>query len=101
MFEDTLEHFRSIKAHGGSLRSRMRVTFVNEHGIEEAGIDGGGLFKEFMDTINKRVFDVEVRTACAGVSNGADISHDGAMVSAVWPVGSNIQREAAIPQSHE
>jgi len=35
----------------------VQVTFVNEHGVEEAGIDGGGVFKEFMDTLTKRAFD--------------------------------------------
>lgn len=31
----------------------MRIQFVNEHGMEEAGIDGGGLFKDFMEHLVK------------------------------------------------
>lgn len=33
----------------------MRIQFVNEHGMEEAGIDGGGLFKDFMEHLVREV----------------------------------------------
>lgn len=33
------------------------MTFTNQHGVEEAGIDGGGVFKEYMDLLTKRAFD--------------------------------------------
>jgi ubiquitin-protein ligase E3 C len=36
---------------GKRLRKRVQVTFVNKHGSEEAGIDGGGVFKEFLDDL--------------------------------------------------
>lgn len=42
-----------------ALKSKMKVTFVNEQGLEEAGIDGGGVFKEFMDALTKRAFAPE------------------------------------------
>jgi hypothetical protein len=32
---------------------------VNELGIEEAGIDGGGIFKDFMENIVQASFDVQ------------------------------------------
>jgi len=35
------------------------VTFVNELGVEEAGIDGGGIFKDFMENITRAAFDVQ------------------------------------------
>jgi len=35
------------------------VTFVNEFGVEEAGIDGGGIFKDFMENITRAAFDVQ------------------------------------------
>lgn len=38
---------------------QIRVTFVNEFGAEEAGIDGGGIFKDFMENITKSAFDVQ------------------------------------------
>ena len=33
----------------------MRIRFIDEHGMEEAGIDGGGLFKDFMENLVKEV----------------------------------------------
>jgi len=33
-----------------------QVEFVSEQGLDEAGIDGGGLFKEFMDAFAKAAF---------------------------------------------
>ncbi|KAG2306063.1 hypothetical protein Bca4012_084888 [Brassica carinata] len=41
------------------LRGSIRVTFVNELGVEEAGIDGGGIFKDFMEKITRAAFDVQ------------------------------------------
>ncbi|MCI09381.1 E3 ubiquitin-protein ligase UPL6-like, partial [Trifolium medium] len=41
------------------LRGVIRVTFVNEFGVEEAGIDGGGIFKDFMENITRASFDVQ------------------------------------------
>ncbi|CAN0172621.1 unnamed protein product, partial [Ectocarpus fasciculatus] len=42
---------------GSHLKGRIQVTFMNQHGVEEAGIDGGGVFKEYMDLLTKRAFD--------------------------------------------
>ncbi|XP_021854512.2 E3 ubiquitin-protein ligase UPL6 [Spinacia oleracea] len=41
------------------LRERIRVTFVNELGVEEAGVDGGGIFKDFMENVTQAAFDVQ------------------------------------------
>ncbi|PSR97874.1 E3 ubiquitin-protein like [Actinidia chinensis var. chinensis] len=41
------------------LRGPIRVSFVNEFGVEEAGIDGGGIFKDFMENITRAAFDVQ------------------------------------------
>ncbi|KAJ7955280.1 E3 ubiquitin-protein ligase UPL6 [Quillaja saponaria] len=41
------------------LRGPIRVTFINEFGVEEAGIDGGGIFKDFMENITRAAFDVQ------------------------------------------
>ena len=35
------------------MRSLIVIKFVNEHGMEEEGIDGGGLFKEFITLLSK------------------------------------------------
>ena len=31
--------------------------FIDSHGLEEAGVDGGGIFKEFVDMVVKAGFD--------------------------------------------
>lgn len=36
---------------------RMHVLFYNESGAAEPGIDGGGLFKEFLDRTARLAFD--------------------------------------------
>jgi hypothetical protein len=36
---------------------RVRVEFISEQGYAEAGIDGGGLFKAFVDLLLKTSFD--------------------------------------------
>ncbi|GJR37050.1 E3 ubiquitin protein ligase UPL6 [Tanacetum coccineum] len=41
------------------LRGVIRVAYVNEYGVEEAGIDGGGIFKDFMENITRAAFDMQ------------------------------------------
>jgi hypothetical protein len=55
--QDSLSGFTAMK---DNLKRRVQITFVNEQGLEEAGIDGGGLLKEYMDTLTKAAFDPEV-----------------------------------------
>jgi hypothetical protein len=45
------------------LKGRMRIQYVNEVGLAEAGIDGGGLFKEFMEELLRQGFSPQVRGA--------------------------------------
>ncbi|EFN88458.1 Ubiquitin-protein ligase E3B [Harpegnathos saltator] len=40
-----------------ALKGVIRVRFVNEQGLAEAGIDQDGVFKEFLEETIKRVFD--------------------------------------------
>ena len=44
LFEDAVD---SISPLGTAIKDRLRVQFVDIHGMEEAGIDGGGLFSEY------------------------------------------------------
>lgn len=39
------------------LRARFRVQMINDVGLEEAGIDGGGIFREFLSQLIKTSFD--------------------------------------------
>ena len=64
----------SIKAlNVQNLAQRIQVTFVSEHGTEEAGIDGGGVFKEYMDAITKVAFDPQSNPYCIFLSNSQNL----------------------------
>uniref|UniRef100_A0A0G4HEI3 HECT-type E3 ubiquitin transferase n=1 Tax=Chromera velia CCMP2878 TaxID=1169474 RepID=A0A0G4HEI3_9ALVE len=54
--EDGLASLGSLS--GENLRDVFRVQFVDEHGQVESGIDGGGLFKEFLISLSRTAFDV-------------------------------------------
>ncbi|ETL93023.1 hypothetical protein L917_08734, partial [Phytophthora nicotianae] len=59
--DDSFDFFQKVcdTMSPAALKSRVKVTFVNEQGLEEAGIDGGGVFKEFMDSLTKSAFSPE------------------------------------------
>eukprot|EP00550_Attheya_septentrionalis_P004711 CAMPEP_0198293348 /NCGR_PEP_ID=MMETSP1449-20131203/16620_1 /TAXON_ID=420275 /ORGANISM="Attheya septentrionalis, Strain CCMP2084" /LENGTH=1294 /DNA_ID=CAMNT_0043992895 /DNA_START=157 /DNA_END=4041 /DNA_ORIENTATION=- len=54
LYGDSMDQLNKL---GPKLRRRVQVTFVNQHGAFEAGIDGGGVFKEFLDDLIKEAFD--------------------------------------------
>lgn len=39
------------------MTSNFRIRFIDENGIFEDGIDGGGLLKEFLTKITEKIFD--------------------------------------------
>lgn len=45
------------KLSGVDLRAPIFITFIDQFGEPEAGIDGGGVFKEFFTSLCKEVFD--------------------------------------------
>jgi ubiquitin-protein ligase E3 C len=45
LFEDAFENLSPMRQ---ELKRGLRVKFRDEHGMDEAGIDGGGVYKEFM-----------------------------------------------------
>ncbi|KAI9033013.1 hypothetical protein DFJ74DRAFT_627859 [Hyaloraphidium curvatum] len=49
--------FEKLADESSRLKGRIRIQLIDEHGLEEAGIDGGGLFKEFLTELLKRGFD--------------------------------------------
>ena len=55
LFEDGFQAFQAVSK--TSLKSRLRVFYIDEFGMEEKGVDGGGIFKEFLNDICKIVFD--------------------------------------------
>nr|GLL43891.1 E3 ubiquitin-protein ligase UPL6 [Ipomoea trifida] len=57
ILEDAFNQLNALSEE--DLRGLIRVTFINEFGVEEAGIDGGGIFKDFMENITRSAFDVQ------------------------------------------
>lgn len=53
LYEDSKSQLNEL---GRKLRRKVQVTFFNQHGAQEAGIDGGGVFKEFIDDLIKDAF---------------------------------------------
>ncbi|KAJ1864333.1 ubiquitin-protein ligase (E3) [Coemansia sp. RSA 989] len=39
---------------------RMKITFIDQYGMQEAGIDGGGVFKEFLTSLVREAFDPQL-----------------------------------------
>ncbi|XP_051152386.1 E3 ubiquitin-protein ligase UPL7 [Andrographis paniculata] len=56
IFEDGLQQLNSL---GSKLKSAIHVSFVSESGLPEAGLDYGGLSKEFLTDIAKIAFSPE------------------------------------------
>lgn len=54
LFESAFEEFSNLTS--SEWRKDIRIVFINEQGMEESGIDGGGLFKEFIDILLKDMF---------------------------------------------
>ena len=52
MLEDGYVQLGALDA--PTLKGTIRIEFVNEHGLEEAGIDRLGVFKEFLEEIIRR-----------------------------------------------
>ena len=50
------EAFSQLHHHAWNLKKRIKVNFINEFGVPEAGIDGGGLFKDFLLRICREAF---------------------------------------------
>ncbi|CAG8497361.1 5432_t:CDS:10 [Gigaspora margarita] len=56
IFDDGFTH---LNAMGPRLKNPVAIQFIDEFGIQEAGIDGGGLFKEFLTSLTRIAFDAE------------------------------------------
>ncbi|KAJ7309857.1 hypothetical protein JRQ81_007931 [Phrynocephalus forsythii] len=55
MLEDGYEQLRQLSQN--AMKGVIRVKFMNDLGVDEAGIDQDGVFKEFLEEIIKKVFD--------------------------------------------
>lgn len=52
--------FQQLNSLGSRLKSSIHVSFVSECGLPEAGLDYGGLSKEFLTDIAKAAFAPEL-----------------------------------------
>lgn len=55
LYEDAFE--KLSRENESDLRQKIRIQFINSVGLEEAGIDGGGIFKEFVNEVLRTSFD--------------------------------------------
>lgn len=55
IYEDSYD--KLSKANEPNIKLKMRIQLVNAVGLDEAGIDGGGLFREFLSQLLKAAFD--------------------------------------------
>lgn len=66
----------SFRALGGlseaDWKKEIKVIFSNDQGVEERGIDGGGLFKEFVDVLLKEMFSLPSMGSSAGGDGDVD-----------------------------
>ncbi|KAG2447722.1 hypothetical protein HYH02_007182 [Chlamydomonas schloesseri] len=51
--------FDRLNSLGERLRGRVRIMFIDAHGQPEAGVDGGGLFKDFMEELMRAGLSAE------------------------------------------
>jgi ubiquitin-protein ligase E3 C len=60
LYDDAMQQLNQL---GPRLKRRVQVSFINQHGAQEAGIDGGGVFKEFIDDLIKDAFSLGESTS--------------------------------------
>ena len=56
VFDDAYQQFYEL---GEGLKEPIQITFVDQFGTTEAGIDGGGVTKEFLTSIANEAFSPE------------------------------------------
>lgn len=59
MIEDGLTVLNYMIKNDAHMRSKFKITFIDETGQEEPGIDDGGLFKEFLLEVLKTLLNPE------------------------------------------
>ncbi|KAL2174978.1 uncharacterized protein P884DRAFT_301950 [Thermothelomyces heterothallicus CBS 202.75] len=66
IFQDALESFWDLQE---GLKEPIQITFVDEFGMPEAGIDGGGVTKEFLTSVTTEAFAPSERLFVANSNN--------------------------------
>jgi ubiquitin-protein ligase E3 C len=57
VFEDGHAQLNQL---GSNLKGKIAISFIDSHGLPEEGIDGGGVFKEFLTSCLKQAFDIRL-----------------------------------------
>jgi ubiquitin-protein ligase E3 C len=66
VFYDAMESFWDLNE---GLKEPIQITFVDEFGIQEAGIDGGGVTKEFLTSVTTEAFSTNESLFAANSKN--------------------------------
>lgn len=74
LYDDSMKQLNSLGS--GKLKRRVQVSFINQHGAHEAGIDGGGVFKEFIDDLITDAFAVKAPDTQSKESIGRTTNED-------------------------
>ncbi|KXZ44858.1 hypothetical protein GPECTOR_61g811 [Gonium pectorale] len=61
--------FDRLNGMGERLRGRVRIMFIDAHGQPEAGVDGGGLFKDFLEELMRAGLSSEYGLFAANASH--------------------------------
>ncbi|KAJ2894525.1 ubiquitin-protein ligase (E3) [Coemansia aciculifera] len=67
---DSTRAIASLSSRTSMFKRRMQIQFVDTYGMVEAGIDGGGVFKEFLTCLVHEAFDPR-----AGMFSSTDHNH--------------------------
>uniref|UniRef100_A0ACD5Z6V8 Uncharacterized protein n=1 Tax=Avena sativa TaxID=4498 RepID=A0ACD5Z6V8_AVESA len=57
LWKDAFDKLNLLSAE--DLKGRIQIVFFNEHGMKEAGVDGGGIFRDFMSIIIQHGFSMD------------------------------------------
>lgn len=63
LVEDGYQQLARLPLH--ALKGLIRVKFINDYGLDEAGLDQDGVFKEFLEDTIKKVFDPALNLFCS------------------------------------
>ena len=67
LLEDGMKAMEKIT--GANIKMRIQIQYINEYGEAEAGIDIGGLFKDFVTDLSDRIFDPNYGLFCMTAQN--------------------------------
>lgn len=66
VFQDAFDQLYDLQ---DGLKEPIQITFVDQFGIQEAGIDGGGVTKEFLTSVTKEAFTNDLSLFVANSHN--------------------------------